>query len=92
MKDSPLPWGEGVPLPAFSSGGARRVRGRLYWTNGVRYPFPRGPYAIKTCRPYGSGKWCARQLRNSDSKTQCGTQDALEKVPDTVLPIATSGH
>jgi hypothetical protein len=24
---SPLPWGEGVPLPALSSAGAGRVRG-----------------------------------------------------------------
>ena len=26
---SPLPWGEGVPLPAFSSAGAGRVRGHF---------------------------------------------------------------
>ena len=25
--NSPLPWGEGVPLPAFSSAGVGRVRG-----------------------------------------------------------------
>jgi hypothetical protein len=46
---------------------------------------PRGPYVIKTCRAYASGKWCPRRLRNSDWKTQRGTQDAVERVPDTVL-------
>jgi hypothetical protein len=27
--NSPLPWGEGVPLPALSSAGAGRVRGHF---------------------------------------------------------------
>ena len=28
--NSPLPWGEGVPLPALSPAGAGRVRGHLH--------------------------------------------------------------
>jgi hypothetical protein len=29
MMSSPLPWGEGVPLPALSSAGAGRARGHF---------------------------------------------------------------
>jgi hypothetical protein len=72
-------------LPVRGTGGGKRCQGG----NGgkrCQVPFSCGPYAIKTCRPHGSGKWCPRRLRNSDWKTQCGTQDALERVPDTALP------